>query len=99
MTTHAQHTAPLQVTAETDRQAAAGTRICVSILWIRDSGSDTRLHEIKSLILQQDGVESARISSTRPHFAVLRFRPDTIRPTAIVESLRRAGIGALLVGC
>jgi len=53
--------------------------------------------KFKGLVRRMQGVVSAKIEDSRPHFLIVAYNLDETKPIDVVQSVRKTGVQAQLV--
>lgn len=68
------------------------------VIHIDETLSDENIHDLERQIAAERGVHAACVPEKTRHLMVIDYDPATLRPSAIVDSVRRWGLHAQMVG-
>lgn len=94
MQTAAEHAVATQTSVRRDHH-----NICLALVWVRGDSSRERCEKVVVELRARPGVEAAVRAPGKANVFMVRFDRGCTSASEIVHDLRRAGLGAVLVGC
>jgi hypothetical protein len=68
------------------------------VIHIDETLDDERVHELERAMGSEEGVLSACVNDRARHLMLVDFDPEKVRPSHIVQSVRRRGLRAEMIG-
>jgi hypothetical protein len=68
------------------------------VIHIDENLDDGRIHRLEKELSDERGVLSACCHENTPHLLVVNFDADAVRPSEIVQSVRKRGLHAEMLG-